>query len=200
MEIVIQAVRKRQNNVDILTKKLPNAKVVWDENLEGGFNTFTKILKIPFTGYRLHLQDDAMVPNKLEYYLPEVESIMKDNDIHVMSLYVPQRKFLREQHEKGIRFSEFPNFLTMVACVFSKEATDKMIAFLDVSKEKKHDDSFVQEFLSKHKMKAYVHYPSLVQHSITLKSVMKNPNTDKRQSFCFDKNFISNYLKNKEHE
>jgi hypothetical protein len=49
-------------------------------------------------------------------------------------------------------------------------------------------------------MKAYVHYPSLVQHSIVLKSVMKNPNTDKRQSFCFDKNFISNYLKNQDHE
>lgn len=200
MEIVIQAVRKRQNNVDILTKKLPNAKVVWDENLEGGFKTFTKILKIPFTGYRLHLQDDAMVPNDLECYLHEVETIMKDNDIHVMSLYVPQRKFLKEQYEKGIRFSEFPNFLTMVACVFSNEVTDKMIAYLDVSKEKKHDDSFVQEFLSKHKMKAYVHYPSLVQHSIVLKSVMKNPNTDKRQSFCFDKNFISNYLKNQDHE
>jgi hypothetical protein len=200
MEIVIQAVRKRQNNVDILTKKLPNAKVVWDENLEGGFKTFTKILKIPFTGYRLHLQDDAMVPNDLECYLHEVETIMQDNDIHVMSVYVPQRKFLKEQYEKGVRFSEFPNFLTMVACVFSKEVTDKMIAYLDIAKENKHDDSFVQEFLSKHKMKAYVHYPSLVQHSIVLKSVMKNPNTDKRQSFCFDKNFISNYLKNQDHE
>jgi hypothetical protein len=195
MNIVIQAVRQRENNVNILTKKLPNAKVVWDEKLEGGFTTFSKILKIPFEGYRLHLQDDAIVPNDLEQYLPEVEKLMQENDIHIMSLYVPQRKYLKEQYDKGLRFSDFPNFLTMVACVFSKEVTLKVIDFLEVSAEKKHDDSFIREFLAKHKIRAYAHFPSLVQHSVALKSVMKNPNTDKRQSFCFQKDFVSNFIK-----
>ena len=45
------------------------------------------MLKIPVDDYRLHLQDDAELADNFEAYFPELEKIMTEENIDVLSLY-----------------------------------------------------------------------------------------------------------------
>jgi len=56
--------------------------------------------------YRFHMQDDLILCDNLKDYIPEVERIMRANDMHLMSLYAPRYKQLKEANEKGIALGE----------------------------------------------------------------------------------------------
>jgi hypothetical protein len=195
MKVIIQAVRSRNSNVEIIKKKLPNAVVYWDETLQGNYKTFIDSLSLHNeTEYTLRLQDDVVIPNGFLEYLPVLESMMKEKGIHVLSLFSLKRKFLDEQFSKGITISEYPNFLMMQAVIFTREISKQLLEYSDQHLEKKHDDILIREFLRDTKQKAFVHLPNLVQHRIDIKSTLSHSASETRQSNTFDKKYIENEI------
>lgn len=195
MQVIIQAVEERKNNVEVLTTKLPNAFVYWDLSRQGNYKTFVESLSMhENSDYTLRLQDDIVLPSNFAGYLPTMEDIMIKNNLDILSLFSLKRKFLDEQFSKGITISEYPNFLMMQAVIFSKNISSQLLKYSEISKTNKYDDVLIRDFLKDTKQKAYVHLPSLVQHRIDIKSTFSSPASKTRQSNTFDKNYITNEL------
>ena len=194
MKVTVQGVESRMSNIERILSKI-DAEVYIDTEMKGCLHSFKEMLKIPFEGYRLHLQDDVMLPPFFEEYLDVVEKDMERLGIDVLSLFAPRRKFVIEQYEKGVKYSKFPNYLWLQATVFSRKAIDGLIEHSKICDEKKWDDVFVQGYLKKNNVESYVHLPSIVQHNTYIKSVMGNANTPRRMSPIYDKEYILNYLK-----
>jgi len=192
MKITIQAIKDRESNVVKIINQI-KAEVYYDYGMNGCFNSFVQMLNIPFDDYKLHLQDDIIIPEQFEKYLEVIKNDMKEKDIDVLSLFAPRRAFLKSQYEKGIKYSEFPNFLWLQGTVFSRRAVDEMKEYLKINTQIKWDDVFVAAYLKHYKRKAYVHLPSIIQHNININSSMGNANSIKRTSDIYDKNYIKNY-------
>lgn len=194
MNIIIQSVPERQSNVDIMLKKVPNAVVIRDNNKIGNMPTFLSSLKL-HQGYTLRLQDDIIIPNGFSDYLEKIENHMRENDLHVVSLFSMKRNELDGYYKGGHGIYPYRNFIAMLAVVFSPLATEKMKEYVPITEdEKKHDDIFVRECFKKNKIKTYVHLPSLVQHRIDIKSMVGHPQSITRTSNTFDKDFITNEI------
>jgi hypothetical protein len=138
------------------------------------------------------MQDDLIYCNRFKDYLPELEALIKEGDYHLVSLFAPRRKHMKEQFDAGKRIGTFPNFLWMQCVVFSPWLVNKFLVHSHQYHDK-HDDSYVSLILNHYKVKAYVHLPSLVQHDITIPSSMKHANNDKRTSEIFDANFVDKH-------
>lgn len=189
MKIVIQAVRQREDNVQKMLKHF-EAQVVYDETLKGNLPTFMDCMRLKINGYRLHLQDDMIIPNGFYSYLKKVEADCIKNGFDVLSLYAPKRKQFFEAQEKGLKYSVFNNFLTMTAVVFSEKAVDGILeTYSKYGEEYKDDDVFVAKWLSLSKTKAYVHLPSIVQHNAYLGSTLGHASTSSRMSVFYDKDY-----------
>lgn len=190
MKVTIQAVRDREHWVNQISHKFKDIEVFYDDQRLGNFGKFIEIINKKWDSYRLHLQDDVIIAKDLDLHLDSIQKEMELRDIHVLSLFAPARKFLFEQYKKGIRFSEFPNFLMMQGVIFSPDSNHKMIEFYkNRVKKYKYDDVFVRDFLKEYKIKSYVHLPSLVQHNMNLKSTLGHSSSIKRRSELFNFNF-----------
>ncbi len=187
MIVTVQCVPERLDYIKSQIKDKPAVYSI-DTEKSGAFNSFAKMLDIDLgdSDYRLHLQDDVILSKNFWDKLPHIERLMKKKDIHVLSLYAPNRKDLREQHEQGKnKIVEFHRFLTLVTCVFSRKFISLMKQELKHTRQKKHDDVFVLHILRKYKIKAYVHLPSLTQHNQDIKSTMGHIKSSKRESPLF---------------
>jgi hypothetical protein len=190
VKVTIQAVRDREHWVNQISHKFKDIQVFYDDERLGNFGKFIEIVNKKWDSYRLHLQDDVLIAKDLDLHLDSLQNEMQLRDIHLLSLFAPSRKFLYEQYKKGIRFSEFPDFLMMQGVIFSPYANEKMIEFnKNIVKRHKHDDVFVREFLKEYKIKSYVHLPSLVQHNLNLKSTLGHSSSIQRRSQLFNFNF-----------
>ena len=201
MLITIQAVEERRNHVDLMCHTLlPHKPVVhYDKLRKSPLNAFYNMLDIQQyqNEYRLHMQDDVIFNNRLVRYLPYVLKDMKERDMHVLTLFTPNRKLPKEQLSKGLKYGVFPNYLWLQATIFSTKFINIMREVRDEKGEyTKHDDVFVQDCLKRSKIQAYCHLPSIVQHHIKLGSVVGNANSKRRMSDIYDTNYITNYLEN----
>ena len=195
--ITIQAVEKRKDNVEKMLAKLPIDTIVhYDKKMISPLVAFYDMLEYKTKDYRLHLQDDVLLPNRFSEYLPYVCKEMKDNEIDLLTLFTPKRKLPKEQMSKGIKFGVFPNYLWLQATIFSADFVDKMREHKKTSKKDygKHDDVFVQDCLLHNKIKAYCHLPSVVQHNVYMGSIVGNANSERRMSDIYDSNYINKYL------
>jgi len=165
-----------------------------DKAKVGPFKAFIETLREVPSGdrYRLHMQDDITYCDDFADYLPEVERIMRADDIPLLSLFAPRRKHMVEQNAKGRRIGTFPNFLWMQCVVMSPWLVEKLLERAD-SYTDRHDDVYVSSVLYYYYKTAKVHLPSLVQHDITIPSSMKHANNDKRTSPLFDKDFVKKW-------
>lgn len=200
MIVAIQGVAERARNIKDIQSQFKDTEVYTyiDPIRISSFCSFKKMLEIyPIDSNRLHIQDDALLSHQLESFLPSLDTIMNDNNIDLLSLYVPNRIVFNELYATGYTgVYEFKNFLGLVACVFSTKMQDIMRKELkNIScDDEEHDDVFVYHTLKKHSMKAYAHIPALVQHRIDMTSAMSHPATDKRVSKCFDINYVKNNI------
>ena len=191
--ITIQGVESREKNIQKMLKKLPDGvEVYYDRILKSPLNSFFNMLDIKQKDYRLHLQDDIIIPDGFSEYLPHVVTEMKEKDIDVLTLFTPNRKLPKEQLKKGLKFGVFPNYLWLQATIFSKRFTEEMIKYRNKKGEAKifndADDIFIQEVLKETGIKAYCHLPSVIQHDVFMGSVAGNANSKRRMSDIYDEN------------
>lgn len=194
--VVIQAVEKRKHNVDKMLLKLPKSTIVhYDKKMISPISAFYDMLEYNTMDFRLHLQDDVILPNRFSEYLPYVCKDMKDNEMDLLTLFTPRRKLPKEQLSKGIKYGIFPNYLWLQATIFSANFIDKMRKHKDIYKiDNKSCDLFVQDCLKHNKIKAYCHLPSVVQHNVYMGSVIGNADNELRMSDIYDSNYINKYL------
>lgn len=196
MIAVVQCVLERQwyaeRTVAEFTK-MPGHLYV-DRHRVGPYKAFIASLERFPSGpeYRLHLQDDVILTPSLEDYLPTLEQEIRAREIDVLALYAPRRGHIDASASAGDRFAPFPNFLTMVAVLFSPWAVDALMRHSGEYHEP-YDDSYVQLILKKYKRKAYVHLPSLAQHNVRLKSSVGHAATSARTSKYFDPEFVAKW-------
>lgn len=202
MTITIQAVERRLQNVELMLSQLNGEDVTVhvDKEMKGSFGSFVDMLSYEVKNdYRLHLQDDVILSPHFKEYLPYVEEIMNKKNIHLLSLYAPRRKSIHEAMNRKEKISVFENYSWLQGTVFSKKFVELMRLHLPLSKQTKHDDTFVREVLHTYKIKAYVHLPCVIQHNVEMVSVMGHGKGEGRRSIVYDENYITNFL-NKENE
>jgi hypothetical protein len=190
MIITVQCVPERIEYIKKQLKDIPeDIPIVYhiDTEKSGSYNSFCDMLNLDLkdSDYRLHFQDDVILSNAFWGKINFIEKVMKSKDIHVLSLYAPNRKHLIEQFQQGKTIVQLDNFLGLVCCVFSKEFVAIMKLLQGTIKEKKHDDVFVREALRISGIKAYVMLPSLIQHNLEIRSAMGHHKNVKRQSPLF---------------
>tara|TARA_R110002074_G_scaffold173445_1_gene336253 strand:- start:68 stop:679 length:612 start_codon:yes stop_codon:yes gene_type:complete len=196
----IQATEKRRNNVKEMLKELPEDTIVYyDHELKGPLNSFTKMLDIEVGDYRMHLQDDVILNKNLKDYLPYVLKDMKDNNWEALSLYAPTRKLIKEQIKKGLKYGVFPS--CWIQCIiFSKRVLNLLREHrknYNPTQLTRSDDTFINSCFAKNKIKVMVHLPSVVQHNVYLGSLIGHTASVKRMSDVYEKDYTTNFLKNK---
>lgn len=194
MNIFIQSIPDRAENVSRMLEKV-KATVHLDTVGTGCFRSFIDMLEYPQGKYRLHLQDDVILPSRLGEYLDKViEPEMDKKRLHCLSLFMPQRKELHAFADSGARVIRFNKFLWMQAVVFSKDFVELCRCHAKLTRENKHDDVFVAEVLAKYSIPAYCHNPGIVQHDIGIKSAIGHQASVKRTSVRYDPDFIERVL------
>lgn len=196
MIAVIQCVLERQWYAErtIAEFKAIPGHIYVDRHRVGPYRGFINSLERFPSGdeYRLHLQDDVILARNLEDYLPTLEQEVRAREIDVLALYAPRRGHIDASAAAGERFAPFPNFLTMVAVLFSPWAVGAMLEYSSTYSDI-HDDFYVQTVLKKTKRKAYLHLPSLAQHNVRLKSSLGHASTVSRTSKYFDPDFVTKW-------
>ncbi len=187
----VQACGERLEYITPLVKAF-NPIIHVDKKRKGSLVSFIDMLEIPVIDYRFHLQDDVIIADELEKYLPELVKFMNVFDFHMITLYSPPRPSLLNAHKNGKRLYESHNFLGVLGCLFSKKFVEELKLHVPNTKQIFHDDFFIQEVLDKTGIKSYVHLPILVQHNITMHSINGNKTIgDHTVSDIFDKDFIT---------
>lgn len=207
LTVTIQATEHRKDNVNKMLKELPSDTIVYvDHELKGPLNSFTKMLDIKVGDYRMHLQDDVVLNKGLKDYLPYVLNDMEKNKWEVLSLYAPTRNLVKEQISKGMKYGEFPD--CWIQClIFNKRILNLLREhrkiYNPLKKARKapcavySDDTFINDCFTKNKVKVMVHLPSIVQHDVYLGSLIGHQTSVRRMSDVYEKNYVTNFLKNK---
>lgn len=194
MIVTIQAVPERLEHIKTYVLPVEDTSVHVDWEKRGNLWSFYEMLKITVPTYRLHLQDDVILARELHQYFPRLERMMDSGNIHVLSLYAPNRTHINNaliDPRKPIY--PFPNFLWLQGTIFSR-------SFVQIMRDEQgkhntmHDDGFVSLVLKKYRIPAHVHIPGLVQHDLSMESTMKHLATKTRESPRFDPDFIVNHI------
>lgn len=166
-------------------------KIYCDKDMTGPYNGFISSLRTIETSdlFHLHSQDDVIYCNEFADYIPELVSHMKQNRMHLLSLYAPRRKQFREHASKGIRIGKFSNFLTGVCLLISPNLKRALIKN-SYAYNGRHDDVYINMVLREYKESAFVHIPSLVQHNVLMPSTMKHATNSLRTSELYDEDFV----------
>lgn len=197
MKAIIQSIPDRRD----IAKRQADAfglpcDIYVDEAMSGPFKGFYDSLLAYPSGseYRLHMQDDLIYCDSFKDYLPEVERLMRDEGMHLLSLYAPRVKQLREQHAKGRRYCRSFKGFAMQCIVFSPYLVECMLELAPHYDRSPHDDWFVSEVVLETGIKPFVHLPSLCQHNVfEIPSSMRHPKSIKRTSEIFDKDFVTSW-------
>lgn len=196
LTITLQAVPERlemaRSRLAPLAATYPVVESV-DTERSGSFASFVRMLAIPHTGYRLHVQDDIEFAPRLAEYLPRLVKQMEATGWPILSLFAPRRANLATALQDGHRIVPFVPFLWLQACIFSPSFIRLLQQAAPDTKEK-DDDVFVADVLRKHRLRAMVHLPSLVQHDVGLPSTLGHANSKHRTSDLYDPMFLSTIL------
>lgn len=190
MITTIQACEERLDT-DIIKDivKRFNAIVHVDKRRKNAFWSFKDMLDYEVDDYRLHLQDDVIIADDLELYIPILTKLMEDNNIDLLSLFAPARKNITKNYFIGSKISGYNNYIGNQGCIFSKKFVDHMRLYIKISSQTNDDDIFINEVLSRTSTKGYLHLPTLVQHDLKYHSLLKHITTDMRTNL-FEKDFV----------
>lgn len=210
MIITIQAVKERENYIREQIKDFVGEPIIHiDEKRQGCLTSFMDMLEYK-DDYRAHLQDDIILADNFEKYLPYLTDFMSKNDIHLFSLYVPKMRRISQltEYRDGISYLKWfvAGFFPLQGAIFSSKFIDLMRKEIKGKKREYYenmqkgnrnlnDDEFIMLVANKYKINSYLHIPSLVQHNVNLASVNGNNVTMDRISDNFEKNYITKKLK-----
>jgi hypothetical protein len=197
MRAIIQTVPERLAAAEEQRKALNfPCDIHVDVDKTGPFKGFVASLNAFDYGdeYRLHMQDDLILCDDFKDYIPEVERIMREKDMHLMSLYAPRYKQHLNAHAKGRPYVKSIAGFAMQCIVFSPLMVKHMKELAPFYTFSHHDDWFVTEVCWATKTAAYVHIPSLTQHNVfEMKSVMGHATSERRTSQIFEKDFVTKW-------
>jgi hypothetical protein len=202
MKCVIQTIPKRLEKAKQQAEKLGLPCQIHIDNYTNPFNGLIDSLKNCDNGieYVFHMQDDIILCDDLKYYIPEVERIMIENNMELMSLYAPRYKVLLEAYKKGRPWIKSMSAFALQAVVFSPKLVRLLLAEAPYYAHWKHADWFVTDVCMNNKVPTHVHVPSLTQHDIGMKSSIGNPSHERRTSHTFVPDFVTKWKQNKKNE
>jgi hypothetical protein len=199
MRIFIQGVPERMESINKIQASFTKTKVelFCDYEKVGNFPTFLKIFNTQCSDYRLYLQDDVILPPMFEDYLPELEKLMFNSGIDILSLFAPRHNVLHTQYAEGKTIGEYRNLDWKQAFMVSPRANELIINFsVNYDQDVEGGDTmFLREFLKVHEIQPYFHLPSLVQHDVNIPSSMGHGDSIMRTSAIFDERYIELKLK-----
>ena len=183
MQIIIQAVESRLDNVLKMLNDLPDETIIHvDKERKGTFGSFVDILNnYEIKGPRLHLQDDVILAKGFEIYLETLKRDFVNEEMNVLSLFSLKRKKVTLAYKNLEKYAEYHPFLMLQSVIFSERVLKGMKEYVKTNKFN-HDDVMVREYLKLKNIKAKVHLPNIVQHNIYLGSEINHPNSKNRMS------------------
>ena len=191
MITTIQACEERLDT-DIIKDivKRFNAIVHVDKIRKNAYWSFKDMLDYEVDDYRLHFQDDIIIADDLELYIPILTTYMSDNNIDLLSLFAPARKNITKNYFTGENITNYCNYLGNQGCIFSKKFVEDMRLYVKISSQTYDDDIFIREVLTRTSTKGYIHLPTLVQHDLKYHSLLKHITDDMRTNL-FEKDFVT---------
>jgi len=204
MIVTIQAVPERVKLAIKLAEQFIVHKptITVDKQKRGNFPTFEKMLEIPVTDFRLHLQDDAILCKNFEAYMPSVHKHMDRFNVDIVSFFLFDEGYEMIKNNKRYGdYLDYKSFYGAMGIMFSAKIIPALQANIKkyrlLNFKHKHawryglnDDSFLTWVIRKESINTHVHIPVLVQHNGNLKSTLRHARGKAKMSSHFKANFI----------
>lgn len=182
------AVPKRANFVDYLKTHIPHLEVVWDTT-NNAMDTFLTACRYTGNDPVIRLEDDICLTKN---FLQKAEAAIQERPNEVIKFFSRSKDDL----EIGSRYKAGGSYI-MNQCVYLPAGlAPKLADFYPEWKNKdKHPtglDLMMGDYFAKHKMRYWVHIPSLVEHAEVV-SQIDHRRSSKRQSKTFQNPELLNY-------
>lgn len=214
MIITIQTVEERFNYIKEQTKDFYRQPIYHvDLERKGCLSGFLDMLEYDVQDYRVHLQDNIILADGFEEYLPFLQEFMEKQNFDMLSLYVPKMRRINQlsEYKNGVSYLYWfaLGFFPLQGAIFSKKFVELMRKEVKGKKRDKyesmkkqkgeqtrqlHDDEFVMLVAQKYNIKPYIHVPSLVQRNIKIQSTIGSITDSNHESGSFDKDYITRKL------
>ena len=185
-DIVCTAMKERIHLVEYLQFHIPNLKIVWDKNHDA-MDTFMRAWKEYPTVPSLRIQDDIILT---EEFLPKVTSVIDKYPNDVIQFFSMRKADI----EIGSRWENGSTWL-MNQCHYLPAGMSGKIheygkTWKGLSEAPTADDWLMRDYFKEHKIKYYLHCPSLVEHASVYSQINR-----KRSRFRKSKTFTNpNYV------
>lgn len=183
MKVIVQAVPSRQEYVDYLKERLPDAIIVWDQG-DGPHETLKEVLRVTGNGPAIHLEDDVILTKN---FLQKAREAIEGHEDVVVQMFSMRKKDLTHGSRQEYAGTYLMNQCRYVPPFFAAN----MLGYLshhsvDSNLEiRANPDVAVREFMKAYGMKYWLHCPSLVNHRVGVSALNKSRAKTNRQSFTF---------------
>ena len=166
MLVTVQSVESRYRRIERHIRGAFEGReleVFTDEDDRGSEWSFRKMLTMYNPrGFRLHIQDSAIIGYKLNEYLHELQGRMVKEGINAVALCVPSELNIPYRSRLPKSFHEGRGHVDLTCTLFSEKAVSLMASEVKALRCG-GAEGFVRAVLSKHGVPFYFHYPGLVQ-------------------------------------
>lgn len=181
MKIIIRSVPERSDYLSYLRQAIPSAIPCIDHKHQA-FDNFLSALRLSEDLPCLHLEDDIILCNK---FLLKIETVIANHADHVIQFFSMRKKdlIIGSRYESGRTFMMnlcfyLPAGMAMPLIDFYQAWDKKMIHPTGY-------DLLMADFFKYHKIKYWLHVPSLVQHRECVSMIDKR-RSKYRQSLTFE--------------
>lgn len=178
--VIIRACSERALFVDYLQRRLPEAVIVWDRRRDA-MDTFLLALEAAGDGPALHMEDDVILTRD---FAAKVEAVLAEHGDRPVQFFSLPRK----RDVEGSRMEPGRTFCMGQCFYLPAGMSRKLLAYAPKwPRRDEHPtglDLMVSDFLSAHRLRYWLHLPSLVQHR-RLPSLIDPRRSKSRQSASF---------------
>ena len=181
MRYILRTCAGREHYADYVKKCIPSVEVCFDQKL-GAMSNFLQSLEMAGDDAVVNLEDDIWITHNFEEKLKAVVSGNPNSVIQFFSMRKADRDI-------GSRWDSGKTYLMAQCTYLPKKVSRGILAFskkYDNIEHKSHPlDSMVADYLSKARMKYWIHCPSLVDHRVGKSMIDPRRASTNRQSFTF---------------
>ena len=184
MQIILLAMKERQNFVDYLVDRLPKVRVCYDEK-RSAMDTYFRGIRMSQDDPAIFLEEDIILTENFEEKANKVISYFPNNIINFFSIRPTDV-------QKGSRWD---GWFSMNQCFYlPKGYGSQLIDFYngywtdinyDGNRPTSAKDSMMRKWMQLRKEKYWLHCPSLVQHRETV-SMIDSRRSRRRISHTFE--------------
>ena len=190
IKYIVMTCEGREKYIEYLKPLIPNMIISYDNFIDSGkfkntsFRNAQNAWKLAGDNPTVQLEDDIILTND---FINKITKAIKERPNDVIQFFSMRKKDLIE----GSRYELGSNFL-MHQCYYlpkgmAKKIYDYSYDFEDECEQDEHispNDLVTRYYFKKHKIKYWLHVPSLVDHRIA-KSAIDPRRSSKRQSLTF---------------